>query len=378
MKPVEVSLYVGRGVAVPAPAEVTRAFRSAEITQGEQSPSGFQITFQASRSPSALDFDVFESPWLLPYNRIIVSISVDGESYVLMDGLITRRDFTPPNGRDPATLTVTGDDVSAAMDLEQLSIPWPLLPDFLIVEAILAKYLVYGLAPLALPTAISESNAPDEIACQQLGTDRSFIQQLAARYGYIFQVDPGPVAGTNIAYWGPPVRVGMPNATLNVETLLSRNVASLSFSYDATAPTTVVGEVQDAEGLDEPVPIAALFSLRLPPMASEPAILANVPYVRSELFLQSQMDPIQALAEAQGTVDRSTDKVLTARGELNVLRYGKPLVCPGLVALRGAGYAHDGLYYVDSVTHHLSTESFTQSFTLAREGLGSTLPVVPG
>jgi hypothetical protein len=66
MKPVEVSLYVGRGVAVPAPAEVTRAFRSAEITQGEQSPSGFQITFQASRSPSALDFDVFESPWLLP------------------------------------------------------------------------------------------------------------------------------------------------------------------------------------------------------------------------------------------------------------------------------------------------------------------------
>lgn len=377
MNPLEVSLYVGRGVVMPAPAAVTRAFRSAEIQQGEQSPSGFQVTFQASRGPTDLDYDVFESAWLMPYNRLVVSVSLGGSSHVLMDGLITRRDFTPARGRDPATLTVTGEDVSAAMDLEQLSVAWPVLPDSLIVEAILAKYLVYGLAPLAFPTVPSESNAPDEITCQQLDTDRGFIQQLAARHGYIFQVYPGPVAGTNVAYWGPPVRVGMPNATLNVDTLLGRNVESISFSYDATAPTTVAGAVQDVESLDETVPIAILTSSRLPPMASEPALLANFPYVRTELFLDGQMDPIQALAQAQGTVDRAADRVVTATGELDVLRYGKPLFCPGLIALRGAGYAHDGLYYVGSVQHHLSTDRFTQSFTLAREGLGSTLPLVP-
>jgi hypothetical protein len=99
--------------------------------------------------------------------------------------------------------------------------------------------------------------------------------------------------------------------------------------------------------------------------------------VRTELLTDGQLDPVQALAQAQATVDRSTDRVLTATGELDVLRYGKPLMCPGLVALRGAGYAHDGLYYVDSVTHKVSPESFKQSFTLTREGLGSTLPVVP-
>lgn len=377
MKPVDVSLYVGRGLAMPAPASVTRAFRKAEITQGDEAPSGFQITFQASRGASSEDYDVFESLWLMPYNRLILTVTLAGSSYVLMDGLITRRDFTPARGKNPATLTVTGEDVSAAMDLEQLSLPWPMLPDFLIVEAILAKYMTYGLAPLAVPTPMSESNAPDEITCQQIGTDRSFVQQLAARNGYVFQVHPGPVTGTNVAYFGPPIRAGAPNATLNVDTLLGCNVESLSFSYDATAPTTVIGEVQDIEAFDETVPIAALLSTRLPPMASEPAIVANVPYIRTELFMSGQMDPIQALTQAQAIVDRSTDKVVTATGELDVLRYGKPLICPGLVALRGAGYAHDGLYYVASVTHHLSNESFTQSFTLTREGLGSTLPVVP-
>lgn len=112
-------------------------------------------------------------------------------------------------------------------------------------------------------------------------------------------------------------------------------------------------------------------------MAAEPALVVNLPFVRTQVFADGWMDPVQALAKAQATVDRAADKVVTASGELDVLRYGRPLLCPGLVALRGAGYSHDGLYYVESVTHHLSHESFRQSFTLTREGLGSTLPVVP-
>jgi hypothetical protein len=254
---------------------------------------------------------------------------------------------------------------------------WPAMPDFAIVSTILEKYLVYGLLPTAIPTPVSLSNAPDEVTRQQLMTDRDFIQSLASLYGYVFQVHPGPAVGMNVAYWGPPLRVGLPNPTLNVNTLLDRNVESISFAYDAMAPLVVAGEVQDVEELDEVVPIAAPTSLRLPPMASEPALVVNLPYVRTRVFVDGWMDPVQALAQAQAMVDRSTDKVVTANGELDVLRYGQPLMCPGLVSLRGAGYAHDGLYYVESVTHHVSRESFRQSFSLTREGLGSTLPVVP-
>jgi hypothetical protein len=45
--------------------------------------------------------------------------------------------------------------------------------------------------------------------------------------------------------------------------------------------------------------------------------------------------------------------------------------------VRGAGDACDGVYYVRSVTHTIETGSWRQKFELVREGLGSTVPVVP-
>jgi hypothetical protein len=47
-----------------------------------------------------------------------------------------------------------------------------------------------------------------------------------------------------------------------------------------------------------------------------------------------------------------------------------------LVGVRGAGFAYDGFYYVNSVTHTLSRGSYKQSFSLSRDGLISNTPVV--
>ena len=48
-----------------------------------------------------------------------------------------------------------------------------------------------------------------------------------------------------------------------------------------------------------------------------------------------------------------------------------------LVGVRGAGEAFDGLHYVSSVTSTLKRGEFTQSFSLARNALLSTVPTVP-
>ena len=58
------------------------------------------------------------------------------------------------------------------------------------------------------------------------------------------------------------------------------------------------------------------------------------------------------------------------------MRYGDILQARGLVGLRGAGYTYDGFYYVKSVTHALQRGGYQQRFTLTREGVGSTTPVV--
>jgi len=58
------------------------------------------------------------------------------------------------------------------------------------------------------------------------------------------------------------------------------------------------------------------------------------------------------------------------------LRYGDLLRPRGIVGLRGAGFTHDGLYYVKSVSHTISKGQYKQRFTLTREGTGALTPVV--
>ena len=64
------------------------------------------------------------------------------------------------------------------------------------------------------------------------------------------------------------------------------------------------------------------------------------------------------------------------RGTLDILRYGKVLRCNRPVGVVGAGLSFDGFYNVTSVSHDITRNSYTQSFTLAREGKVSTSPMV--
>ena len=77
------------------------------------------------------------------------------------------------------------------------------------------------------------------------------------------------------------------------------------------------------------------------------------------------------LAKASNLAD-----AVTGTGELNVLRYGRILKARQLVGVRGAGFAYDGLYYVNSVTHKIKRGEYKQSFKLSRNGLVSTVPRV--
>ena len=75
-------------------------------------------------------------------------------------------------------------------------------------------------------------------------------------------------------------------------------------------------------------------------------------------------------------MDQSAESVVSVSGTLNALRYGDILRAPGIVGLRGAGLAHDGLYYVKKVSHSISKGQYQQSFSLGREGLGTIVSQV--
>jgi hypothetical protein len=374
---IHLTLLIGPTVAVPAPLPLLEALQGVEVTHSDEGRSGFQLTFQAGRSGPAglIDYPLLSLPLLRPNNRVILIATFNVMPRVLMDGIITHQQLSPGNEPGTGTLTVTGEDVSVMMDREEKNAEHPAQDETIIALKIIASYAQYGLIPIVIPPFMIDPPIPIERVPVQRATDLSYLKQMAERHGYVFYVEPGPAPFTNTAYWGPPMRLGVPQKALSVNLGPETNVNSVSFQSDANAPTLVAGQVQDRQ-TGQTMPVQTFASLRLPPLAAMPAILVNQPNVRTTRFDGSGLNTMQAFARAQGMTDASTDHVLTVTGELDAVRYGDTLKARGLVGLRGAGYSHDGLYYVKNVTHVLQRGDYKQRFTLTREGFGSTTPIV--
>jgi hypothetical protein len=318
VSPLQLTLLVGRVVATPAPSSLMSALRNAEVTASDRGPSGFQLQFELSPAIGRSDFAWLTSSLLLPFNRVVLVVTLSSVPRVIMDGLITHHQLMPGSGAQPDSLVVTGEDVSVAMDQEEKSMAYPGMNDSAIVEMILAEYVEYGLVPVVFETSVSISNTPEEVVNQWAGTDRGYVNRLARRNGYIFQVQPGPLPLMNTAYFGPPMRVGAPHKAITINQPPGSNVESLHFSHNALLATLVSGAVQDTLETDRDIPVETFVSTRMPPLAQEQPLL-NFPHVRVSNIDSRGLDPIQALAKAQAITDQSTDDVLTAQGELDVL-----------------------------------------------------------
>lgn len=369
----QLTLLIGPVVTVPAPAEVVDAFLSAQVTVTAGQRTGFQLTFAVSRT-SLLTTTLIPAGYFDPGIRVILVVTVDGVPTPVIDGLITRQEVGVSDNIGQSVLTVTGEDVSVAMDLiKWQGIPMPPSPAAGRVTMIIAFYAMFGMIPLVIPELFPSIPLPTDRIEMQQGTHLEYITKLAADNGYVFYVDPGPVPGTNTAYWGPEIRIGIPQPALNVDFDSDSNVTSLNFSFDGLARSTYITTIQEQiTKLPIPIPIPDIDPLK-PPLAVKPA-----PALRVDLTDDTaKLNPVEALGRAVARASASADAV-TGQGQLDVARYGHILKARSLVGVRGAGLAYDGLYYVKSVTHNIKRGEYTQSFTLARNGLISITPeVVP-
>jgi hypothetical protein len=389
---IRLTLLIGPTLPVPAPASLTEALVGVEVTHTDEGRSGFQLTFQAGRSgPSDLaDYPLLAGPLLRTFNRVILLVVFNATPRVLMDGFITRHQLSPSEEPGGSTFTVTGEDVSVKMDLVEKKHSHPAQDESTIVRTILAQYAaLLGFPPTVVPPVqLDAPPATERIPTQPGMTDLRYMTDLAGRFGHVFYVTPGRIPRQNVAYWGPPVRLGLPQPALSVNLGPGSNVDQVGFQYDAMAPTVVKDEVQVGD-VNLRLPVIAMASTRLPPLASRPSPAFNLPDVRvSTLGVQSPpegtpeprrrggMTYLQAFALAQSKVNTSVDKVVSATGQLDALRYGEILTPRGLVGLRGAGFTYDGLYYVKSVTHSIRSGEYKQRFTLTREGVGALAPAV--
>jgi hypothetical protein len=373
---IQLQLLIGKVVPLPAPESLVKALQSIEITQSQT--AGFQMSFQVERAAYlTADFPLLSSSLLQPGSRVVLCITIAAMPRVVMDGIITQHQFAYDQS-GALLLTVTGEDLSLVMDLYDVSLEYPGMGDEIIANVILLKYAGFGITPLVIPPLSEEVELPTERIPQQNATDKQYLNALAAEHGYVFFVQPGLAPTLNMAYWGPVNRIGLPQKTLTVDAGPTTNVQSINFSYDALSPggpVQVYGFVSD-ETSESILPVATFFSTQVPPLSSMQPLIFNQPFVRKQLLDYQGSSYIDAFTRAQAITNQSSASVVTASGTLDVLRYGAILMAPGLVGVRGVGFSYDGYYYVRSVTHHIRVGQYTQDFSLAREGLGSTTGVM--
>jgi hypothetical protein len=373
---VHLSLMIGPVVPVPAPQVVMDSLAGVEVTTSDTGPTVFQLTFGlSSKSPLHTLFLITGGAPLL-FMRVIVTVTVGGTPTVLVDGVITNHQIVPGTDVEHPSLVITGEDLTALMNQQDFSgFPFPAMPAEARVAVLVAKYAVLGVVPLVIPSVLIDVPIPTGNIPSQQGTDLAYIKALADRVGYVFYVDPGPVPGVNTAYWGPQIKVGVPQPALNVDMDAATNVESLSFSFDSQKnkiPTVFI--YNELTKVVIPIPIPPITPLS-PPLGLLPPLPTSIGDLQPVDDDLSKRPIPQAIMIGLAKAARWAEAV-TGEGTLDVVRYGRVLRARQLVGVRGVGPAFDGLHYVTKVTHKLTRDSYKQSFGLSRNGLLSTVPVV--
>ncbi len=376
---IQLSLKMGPVIVAPAPAIVMDALESVEVTHAAGANSAFQMSLKISNRSALNDIFLIAtgsstalSLGKIPL-RILLIVTINGTPAPLFDGVMTNVEVTPGQNGAAGQISITGDDLTRVMTMFDLSgFLYPAMPIQARVMAICAKYAMFGILPMTIPSIFMDVPLPTGRIPTQCGNDLAYINKMADELGYVFYIEPGPTPGTNIAYFGPEIKVGVPQPALNLDMDAHTNVESMNFSFDSSKGVLPVVFIQNPlTRAPIPIPIPKINPLQ-PPLGLIPAPISNLKLLKDTAKLNLPRAIGRGVAEAAHSQD-----AVSGTGSLNVLRYGRLLKARGLVGVRGAGIAYDGLYFVQQVKTTISRGDIKQSFNLTRNGLVSITPKVP-
>jgi hypothetical protein len=373
---VHLTLMIGPVVPLPAPQVVIDALSDVEVTTRDTGPTVFQLSFTLSSKSPLHTLFLLSGGLPLLFMRVIVAVTVGGTPTVLVDGVITNHQISPGSDAGHPTLVITGEDLTALMNQQDFSgFPFPAMPAEARVVILIAKYAILGILPLVIPSVLIDVPIPTSSIPSQRGTDLDYIKALAERVGYVFYINSGPVPGANVAYWGPQIKIGVPQPALNVDMDAYTNVDSLTFSFDNQKnKIPIVFIYNELTKAVIPIPVPPITPLN-PPLGLIPPLPTSLPDLKPVDDTLSKRPIPQAIMIGLAKAAKGAEAV-TGKGTLDVVRYGRVLKARQLVGVRGVGAAFDGLHYVTSVTHRIKRGSYKQSFELSRNGLLSTVPAV--
>jgi phage protein D len=370
---IHLNVLIGPTVPIPAPAALLSVITRVNVRTGGRGGSGFSITLAVGRGnrPGLPPFGFDDDPLLEPGNRVILSVVFQGVPTVVMDGLIRESEFNPGSRSGDATATIRGRDLSVVLGQTERTESHTNQSDDTIVRTLLSRpeYAQYGFIPrIERPTTSQQPIESQTVPTQQT-TDLAHIEELARRHGFVFHVIPGPAPGFNTAYWGPPPTGGTPQRAMSIDMGSFTNVDDFSVVGSEQAGLVVEARVTDRL-TNEVVAVQSSAVGQRVPLASSSAATRHPTLVQTRTLRDGGLTIVEAMARAQAMSDSTADGAVRATGSLSPARYGALLTARQPVDVRGAGRRHSGTWFVETVTHDIAPGSYTQQFTLAREGLG--------
>ena len=148
---IHLTLLIGPlAVPLPAPLPLVEALSSVQVTSGRDR-TGFQLKFSVGKL-SLIQMALLPSGFFDPMiTRVVIIVTHRGLPQVIADGVVTRQEVSPSNEPGQSTLTLTGEDLSVLMDVVDVKIPYPAMPDIARLNLILSKYAMFGVIPAVIP-----------------------------------------------------------------------------------------------------------------------------------------------------------------------------------------------------------------------------------
>jgi phage protein D len=349
---------------IPASAELLQAIQQIEVEDHATMADMMRLRVAIGVRDGCSGWSFVDDGLFSRLANIRLSVGIGGgRPEALMSAFVIETNASFANQPGASMLNVVAMDGTALMNLEEKVKAWPNMADSDVANAIFTS-ADYRFTPIVDVTKWKRQE--NEQTLTQRGTDIQFLQQLAGRNGFECFVETNGVTGLVEGHFHAPRLKEPAQGVLSVNMRDATNVNSFNARFDMLRPATAEATNLDVQSRSDQQ--AQVSTSGLTALGRQTA----VPGQRPRRVLPSRTGLARTgelQAYAQAVVDQ-TALAITAEGELNTIAYGRVLRAKRPVLVRGAGQQFSGTYYVERVSHTISGDSYTQTFSLRRNAVG--------
>ena len=322
-------------------------------------PAEFTLTLDSIRDETG-QWSVQDAGIFSPWKKIRIEAVFGYRREDIVTGYIRNIQADYPENMGQATVTITGQDESMALDRQQVSRAWS-TQEAPLTDGDIAKQIAtrHNLDPMIPEPGLTLAGL------NQDETDVEFLRRRAEANGYEFFIRSGTL------YFGPARTDEKPQSPIMVYAGPATNCLNFSVNQDGHRPDQVTTTRAAQSGTEN---VEETLSPDIPAMGNEGVSSEDAgldPFVW-RIQRPAGATGEEARARAQARANENALKI-TGQGKLDGSLYGHVLLTNRSVYVDGVGGTYNGLYYVDQVNHTFSREGYFQQFRLLRNAVGDNI-----